>query len=90
MQGRAIGLGPARALEKSLDRPRALEARRHRAAGAEFRAAEFVAPGGVVGQRDFQSIRRQGVGGALRPFDQRDGALDRLPPAQLGQLLGAA
>ena len=80
VQRRPTRVGPARAVEQNLDRARALEARRHRAPGAQFGAAEFVASRGIEEQRYLQSIRGQRVGGALRPLDQSDGALDRLVP----------
>ena len=90
LQEFAPGLEPADAVQQRSDAERPRQAPAHPAAAAHLQEAEVGPPRGVEPDRHFESIGRQRLSDALRPFDDGDRVVDRLVPAEVFQLQRSA
>ena len=78
-----LGIAPARSGQQPVDRACALDLRRPCAIARQHCDAVVGARCGIEMQRDIEALGRNEESGPLRPFDEHEGVLRRLLPAEL-------
>ena len=90
LQEFARRVAPAGALEQPRDAERQPQARGDRAESAQSQQAEFRTAARIEPDLDLEPVGGQRLSHLLRPLDDGDRVLDRLVPAEIGELHRAA